>query len=817
NRRYIIQTIPDYSCLTCYPVLGNIPDRFLSFWDWFALEFPAICFTSNSIVVFRRILQQTVVSEDYLEALTITFRYSSEVNFYTLITRIRQALILTDRFTLDPLTTLYQHSETTSLHSNQSEESLPDFDYNLDLLFQTPPSRPKLKMATNQQIYDFLYKQLARDTKQRNINYLEAEDSDVEEVYITKAPRPKPYSTNRKKVKEASKNSESQKELNLRNRTIINPIQNEQDITMDEIPLEKDGRKKICIDYRKLNAITERDVYPLPTINEILNSFNRASWFTSLDLASGYWQVAMKEEDKKKTAFITKFGTYEFNIMPFGLTNAPATFQRLMDKILCPYINKFVVVYLDDITIYSRTFEEHFEHVQLVFRVLREANLKLNLAKCYFFLNSIKFLEHIIGKDGIKTDERLIDKVKNFPTSTNLRQLRGFLGLASYYRRFIQGFSKIAKPLNQLLKKDELFNWTTEHRDAFNALKQYLITSPILRYPDFDQPFYVHTDASASGRRARWIMRLEPYNFTIIHRAGRKHNNADSLSRMYEANFMDIDDDDLPSEEVALQIAVSRQLARIESPLYPDSRIQRLANMLKPSLPSFAYQITKPYTRLEVLANGFKCDDGPLFNWNYIFTLGRKFRTIKGKNKYPLSWTGPNTQCWCRNKASLRELVRYCPEQLPASKNSDNEEEVFMLTTIEEEPESFSLSTKHYEDMLNTLQPTLNLELPESTEDNITPFITTEAANQYLFEDFNNFDFDEVFNDPSTINWESSTAEGSVIEEISLSSYLITQPWWLPPLETPTPLMYIENNNFSEYYLCNMVWWRVVNPTTYYY
>ena len=168
---------------------------------------------------------------------------------------------------------------------------------------------------------------------------------------------------------------------------------------------KKDSRKRICIDYRKLNAITERDVYPLPTINEILNSFNGASWFTSLDLASGYWQVAVKEEDKKKTAFITKYGTYEFNVMPFGLTNAPATFQRLMDKILRPYINKFVVVYLDDITVYSRTFEEHLEHVQLVFQILKDANLKLNLAKCYFFLNSIKFLGHIIGKDGIKTDE----------------------------------------------------------------------------------------------------------------------------------------------------------------------------------------------------------------------------------------------------------------------------------------------------------------------------------------------------------------------------------------------------------------------------
>ena len=147
-------------------------------------------------------------------------------------------------------------------------------------------------------------------------------------------------------------------------------------------------------------------------------------------------------------------GLYESLVMNFGLCNAPATFQRLMDKILRPFINKFVVVYLDDITIYSKIFEEHCNHLQAVFNKLQEANLKLNIEKCFFFLNELKFLGHIIGKDGIKPDDEKIEKVKNFPIPTNIRQIRGFLGLASYYRKFIKEFSRIAKPLNLLLQKD---------------------------------------------------------------------------------------------------------------------------------------------------------------------------------------------------------------------------------------------------------------------------------------------------------------------------------------------------------------------------
>ena len=191
----------------------------------------------------------------------------------------------------------------------------------------------------------------------------------------------------------------------------------------------------------------------------------------------------MNDQDKKKTAFTTKYGLFEFNVMPFGLCNAPATFQQLMDKLLAPYRGKFVEVYLDDITIFSQTFEEHLQHVNIVLDILQEVNLMLNAEKCHFFLTNVTLLGHIISRDGIQPDDEKIVKVKNYPVPTTIRQLRGFLGLASYYRKFIKNFSTIAKPLNQLLEKDVSYLWTNQTQQAFETLKNHLISAPILRYP----------------------------------------------------------------------------------------------------------------------------------------------------------------------------------------------------------------------------------------------------------------------------------------------------------------------------------------------
>jgi len=214
---------------------------------------------------------------------------------------------------------------------------------------------------------------------------------------------------------------------------------------------KKNGGLRFCVDYRNLNKVTKRDEYPLPRIDDMMDALGGAEWFTSLDLASGYWQVEMDPNDKEKTAFITQFGTFQFTVMPFGLCNAPATFQRLMNEVLQDLLWKIVVVYLDDLNIYSQTFDEHLDHLQQVFDRLKNAGLKLNPEKCKFVTAELAFLGHLISKDGIRTDPDKIEKVKNFPVPRNVTQLCAFLGLGSYYRRFIKDFSKIANSLNKLL------------------------------------------------------------------------------------------------------------------------------------------------------------------------------------------------------------------------------------------------------------------------------------------------------------------------------------------------------------------------------
>ena len=204
---------------------------------------------------------------------------------------------------------------------------------------------------------------------------------------------------------------------------------------------KKDSTQRFSVDYRGLNKITKIDRYPLPRIDELLKTFRTANWFTTLDLASGYWQVEMNEADKEKTAFITHKGLYEFNVMPFGLCNAPETFQRLMNFVLQDFLGKFVAVYLDDIIIYSRTFEQHIDHIQLVFEALRTATLKIKLKKGFFCFPNIAFLGHIVGRNGISPDLTKVEKIKNFPEPTNLKELRGALGLFSYYRKFVKDFS----------------------------------------------------------------------------------------------------------------------------------------------------------------------------------------------------------------------------------------------------------------------------------------------------------------------------------------------------------------------------------------
>ncbi|HVH95668.1 MAG TPA: reverse transcriptase family protein, partial [Bacillus sp. (in: firmicutes)] len=259
---------------------------------------------------------------------------------------------------------------------------------------------------------------------------------------------------------------------------------------------KKNGKTRFCVDYRKLNDVTKKDKYPLPLIHEIIDNLQGASWFTSIDLASGYWQVEVAEESKEKTAFITKYGLYEYNVMPFGLCNAPATFQRLMNNVLGDILWKYALDYIDDITIYSKTWEDHVEHIKEVLSRLRSAGLKINPDKCHFAAKEVQFLGHIVGIEGIKPDPDKVIKIQEYPEPRTTKELRRFIGMVAYYRKFIKEFSRTAKPLFKLLEVDKPYLWEEEQQHAFDVLKGALVKEPILSYPDLSKEFILTTDAS---------------------------------------------------------------------------------------------------------------------------------------------------------------------------------------------------------------------------------------------------------------------------------------------------------------------------------
>lgn len=260
---------------------------------------------------------------------------------------------------------------------------------------------------------------------------------------------------------------------------------------------KKDGSKRFCVDFRKLNKITKLNSYPLPLIDDMLALLGNAKYFTSLDLKSGYWQVLMEEEDKEKTAFACHRGLFEFNVMPFGLSNAPAVFQELMSIVLQD-LDKFAVAYLDDILIYSSSLTDHLSHIQQVFDRLRQHGLKLKLKKCHFLQAETNYLGFIINQNGIKPDPKKVEAIASVSAPTSVREVRGFIGMCSYYRRFIPNFSEIAKPIIALTKKYSKFKWTDDCQRAFKYLKDSLTVIPHLAYPDVNKPYTLYTDASQS-------------------------------------------------------------------------------------------------------------------------------------------------------------------------------------------------------------------------------------------------------------------------------------------------------------------------------
>ncbi|KAJ0852345.1 putative nucleotidyltransferase, Ribonuclease H [Helianthus annuus] len=222
---------------------------------------------------------------------------------------------------------------------------------------------------------------------------------------------------------------------------------------------KKDGTMRMCIDYRELNKLTIKNRYPLPRIDDLFDQLQGSSYYSKIDLRSGYHQLRIQEESVPKTAFRTRYGHYEFLVMPFGLTNAPAVFMDLMNRVCKPYLDKFVIVFIDDILIYSRTKEEHEQHLRTILELLKKEKLYAKFSKCEFWIREVQFLGHVVNEKGIHVDPSKIEAIKNWEAPKTPTEVRQFLGLAGYYRRFIENFSKIAQPLTALTQKDKKYDW----------------------------------------------------------------------------------------------------------------------------------------------------------------------------------------------------------------------------------------------------------------------------------------------------------------------------------------------------------------------
>lgn len=267
------------------------------------------------------------------------------------------------------------------------------------------------------------------------------------------------------------------------------------------VPKKLDNSKiqkwRIVVDYRKLNEITIDDKFPIPNIETALDKLGKAQYFTIIDLAKGFHQIPLRQEDQYKTAFSTPFGHYEFIRMPFGLKNSPSTFQRLMNSVLREFINKICVVYLDDILIYSTSLQEHSDSINKILSKLRDANLKIQIDKCNFFCKETEYLGHVLTTNGIKPNPKKIQDIVALKLPETVKQIKSFLGITGYYRKFIKDYAKTAQPMIKYLKKDTQINkLDPAYINAFEHLKKLITSHPILKYPDFNKDFKLNTDAS---------------------------------------------------------------------------------------------------------------------------------------------------------------------------------------------------------------------------------------------------------------------------------------------------------------------------------
>nr|GEU29074.1 reverse transcriptase domain-containing protein [Tanacetum cinerariifolium] len=302
---------------------------------------------------------------------------------------------------------------------------------------------------------------------------------------------------------------------------------------------KKDGSFRMCIDYRELNKLTIKNRYPLPRIDDLFYQLQGSSVYLKIDLRSGYHQIRVREKDISITAFRIRYGQYEFQVMPFRLTNAPAVFMDLMNRVCKSFLDKLVIVFIDDILIYSKNKEEHEEHLRIILELLQKEKLYAKFSKCEFWLDSVKFLGHVINSQGVHVDPSKVEAIKNWTAPKTPTEVRQFLGLAGYYRRFIEGFSLIANLLIKLTQKNKTYEWDEEEEEAFQLLKDKLCSAPILALPEGSEDFVVYYDASLKGYRVvlmqrekrRWIELLSDYDCEIRYHPGKANVIADALSR----------------------------------------------------------------------------------------------------------------------------------------------------------------------------------------------------------------------------------------------------------------------------------------------
>jgi len=290
---------------------------------------------------------------------------------------------------------------------------------------------------------------------------------------------------------------------------------------------KKDGKMRFCIDYRRLNEVTKREMYALPRIDDTLDALGGAKYFTCLDLTWGYWQIPMRPEDREKTAFVTHEGQYEWLNMPFGLTNAPATFQRMMNNAFAGLTWQCCLVYLDDIIVYSRNFDDHLRDLALVFRRVDEHGLRMKPSKCHIACNKVQYLGHVLSEDGLRADPAKVKAVNNWPVPKNVTEVQSFLGLCGYYRKLIRNFAKLEKPLRDITRKNHVFHVGPLELQSFMNLKKALSEDPVLKLPDFSgvYPFEVHTDACNTGVGAVLVQHDADGNERVVAYASKNFND----------------------------------------------------------------------------------------------------------------------------------------------------------------------------------------------------------------------------------------------------------------------------------------------------